>query len=248
MRGLADARVIVTGGSQGIGYAIAERFVEEGADVAIANRSRDEGEAAADELGCRYVRCDVADWSDVQRLVDETVDAFGGLDCIVNNAGIARTDDVQTMTLEDWRAVISINLGGVLHGCKAAMPHLLESADAGPSSIVNVASIYGLVGGPGATAYSASKGGVVNLTNQIAVDYASRGVRCNGICPGFVETPMTDDYLDSEEFYAFVIDETPMDRVAQPEEIAGIAAFLASDDASYVTGANVPVDGGWTAH
>lgn len=244
MRGLEDARVVVTGGSQGIGYAIADRFVEEGADVVIANRSRDEGEAAADELGCRYVQCDVADWDQVQALVDEAVDAFGGLDSIVNNAGIARTDDLETMSLEDWQAVIGVNLGGVMHGCKSAMPHLLESG----GSIVNVASIYGLVGGPGATAYSASKGGVVNLTNQIAVDYARRGVRCNAVCPGFVETPMTEDYLGSDEFYDFVIDETPMDRVAQPEEIAGLAAFLASDDASYITGATVPVDGGWTAH
>jgi meso-butanediol dehydrogenase/(S,S)-butanediol dehydrogenase/diacetyl reductase len=129
-----------------------------------------------------------------------------------------------------------------MHGSKAALPHLLESE----GCIINMGSIYGLLGGMGATAYSASKGGVVNLTQQIAVDYAPKGVRVNGICPGFVRTPMTEDLLETEDFYDYVKIHTPMDRAAQPEEIAGVAVFLASDDASYITGVNIPVDGGWT--
>jgi meso-butanediol dehydrogenase/(S,S)-butanediol dehydrogenase/diacetyl reductase len=131
-----------------------------------------------------------------------------------------------------------------MHGTKAALPHLED----GGGSIVNIASIYGLVGGKGAAAYSAAKGGVVNFTQQVAVDYADRGVRINSICPGFVETPMTEDVLEEEGFYSYVRDNTPMNRPAQPAEIAPLAVFLASDDASYVTGANIPVDGGWTAH
>jgi NAD(P)-dependent dehydrogenase (short-subunit alcohol dehydrogenase family) len=131
-----------------------------------------------------------------------------------------------------------------MHGSRAALPYLKRT----DGCIVNVASIYGLVAGPGSAAYSAAKGGVVNLTREMAVDYAGEGVRVNSICPGFVETPMTDDYLDQEQFYEFVRGQTPMGRVARPEEVAGIAMFLASDEASYITGANVPVDGGWTAH
>ena len=131
-----------------------------------------------------------------------------------------------------------------MYGARAALPYLKQT----DGCIINVVSIYGLVGGPRAAAYSAAKGGVVNLTREIAVDYASNGVRVNCICPGFVETPMTDEYLDQEQFYEFVHGQTPMGRVAQPEEIGGLAMFLASDEASYITGANIPLDGGWTAH
>lgn len=132
-----------------------------------------------------------------------------------------------------------INLNGVMHGTHAALPHLEETE----GSVINVASIYGLVGAPGATA----KGGIVNFTRSVAVDYAHEGVRVNCICPGFVETPMTAPNFEDDEFYEYVHGHTPMGRVAQPEEVAGLAMFLASDEASYITGANVPVDGGWTA-
>lgn len=128
--------------------------------------------------------------------------------------------------------------------CGRQIPHLKRSE----GCVVNVVSIYGLVGGPQAAAYSAAKGAVVNLTREVAVDYASEGIRVNAICPGFVETPMTDAAFEQEEFYEFVRGQTPMGRVARPEEIAGLAMFLASDESSYLTGAAIPVDGGWTAH
>ncbi|GGN94327.1 MULTISPECIES: SDR family NAD(P)-dependent oxidoreductase [Haloarcula] len=235
---------IVTGGSSGIGRAIADAYVDAGADVVIANRTASEGEAAADDLGCRFVQTDVSEYAQVESLVEATVDEFGGLDVMVNNAGIGSESTVTEMELDEWERVVSIDLDGVMYGTKTALPHLMESE----GSIVNIASIYGLVGGKGAAAYSAAKGGVVNFTQQVAVDYADDGVRVNSICPGFVETPMTKPLLETERFYNYVKGETPMNRPAQPAEIAPMAVFLASDHASYITGANIPIDGGWTAH
>ncbi|MDS0222268.1 SDR family oxidoreductase [Haloarcula sp. S1AR25-5A] len=183
-------------------------------------------------------------YEQAQHLVESTIDEDDRLDAIVNTAGIGRVGTVEDMTLKDWTDAIQIFLTGVMYGTRAALPYLKQT----DGCIINVASIYGLVGRPGAAAYSAAKGGVVNLTREIAVDYASDGVRANGICPGFVETSMTDEYLDQEQFYELLRGQTPMARVAQPEEIGGIAMFLASDEASYITGANIPVDGGWIAH
>jgi NAD(P)-dependent dehydrogenase (short-subunit alcohol dehydrogenase family) len=234
---------IVTGGSTGIGRATAETYLDRGATVVIANRSVDAGRATADALGCDFVPCDVADYEQVQALVETVVADHGRLDVMVNNAGIGRIGTVEDMSFEDWHDVLRINLSGVMHGTRAAMPHLTESE----GSVVSIASIYGLVAGPGATAYATAKGGIVNFTRSVAVDYAPRNVRVNSICPGFVETAMTDPAFDDDEFYEYVRGQTPMGRIAQPEEIAGLAAFLASDDASYITGANIPVDGGWTA-
>ncbi|ELY58714.1 SDR family NAD(P)-dependent oxidoreductase [Natronolimnohabitans innermongolicus] len=240
---LTEKTAIVTGGAVGIGRAVTERFLEEGATVVIADIDEDTGTTVADELGCQFERCDVREYEQVETVVETTVDEFGGLDIVVNNAGIGSETSVEEMELEEWKQVIETNLDGVMHGTKAAMPHLMESN----GCIINFGSIYGLVGGKGAASYSAAKGGVVNFTQQVAVDYADQGVRVNSICPGFVETPMTKDLLEDERFYNYLEQKTPMDRHGQPEEIAPMAAFLASDDASFITGANIPVDGGWTA-
>ena len=241
---MLDGKVaIVTGGSAGIGKAIAEAFVEQGASVVIASRGEERGIATAEELGCEFRQCDVREYDAVETLVDGVADDYGKLDVLVNDAGIGSISRLGEMSIEEWRNVLDTNLDGVMHGSKAALPHLLESE----GCIINVESIYGLRGGKGAAAYSAAKGGVVNFTQQVAVDYAPDGVRVNGICPGFVHTPMTDDVLEDERFYEFVRQRTPMERAAEPEEIAPLAVFLASDGASYITGANIPVDGGWTA-
>lgn len=240
---LENKVAIVTGGSTGIGKAIAAKYREHGAEVVIANRSVGTGETTATELDCEFIQCDVSDYEQVKALVAATVEEYGQLDVMVNNAGIARTGAVEEMSLDEWQQVLQVDLGGVMHGTRAALPHLIESE----GSIINIASIYGLVAGPQATAYATAKGGVVNFTRSVAVDYADRNVRVNSICPGFVETPMIDEQLDEREFYQYVRGQTPMGRVAQPEEIAGLAMFLASDEASYITGANIPVDGGWTA-
>jgi len=241
---LEGKTAIVTGGSSGIGNAIASAYVDAGADVVIANRTESEGTAVADELGCTYVQTDVREYEQVEALVEATVDEFGTLDVMVNNAGVASETTVEEMDLDEWTNVIRTDLDGVMHGTKAALPHLKET----DGCIVNTASIYGLVGGKGVASYSAAKGGVVNFTQQVAVDYADEGVRVNSICPGFVETSMTEALLETDRFYNYVRNNTPMNRPAQPEEIAPLAVFLASDSASYVTGANIPVDGGWTAH
>ncbi|ARS90998.1 SDR family NAD(P)-dependent oxidoreductase [Natrarchaeobaculum aegyptiacum] len=240
---LENQIAIVTGGAVGIGTAIAERFVEDGATVVIADIDEDAGSEVADEIGCTFAHCDVREYDQVESLVDGVVDDHGRLDVVVNNAGISSVTSVEEMDLEEWEAVLETNLDGVMHGTKAALPHLKET----DGCIINLGSIYGLVGGKGAASYSAAKGGVINFTQQVAIDYADQGVRVNSICPGFVETPMTEDLLEDERFYNFLEQKTPMDRHGQPEEIAPMAAFLASEEASYITGANIPIDGGWTA-
>jgi len=242
---MLDGKVaIVTGGTSGIGKAIVERYLEEGAEVVIADIDDDRGPETADTLDCTFAHCDVTAYEDVESVVDGVVDEYGHLDVLVNDAGIASETPLEEMEIDEWKRVLGVDLDGVMHCMKAALPHLEES----DGCIVNIASIYGLVGGKGAASYSAAKGGVVNLTQQVAIDYAERGVRVNSVCPGFVDTPMTDDLLDEDYFYNFVKQNTPMNRPAEPEEIAPVVAFLASEEASYMTGANVPVDGGWTAH
>jgi meso-butanediol dehydrogenase/(S,S)-butanediol dehydrogenase/diacetyl reductase len=242
---MLDSKVaVITGGSSGIGRATAVEFLAEGAEVVIADIDEDRGTEVAEELGCEFVRTDVSEYDQVEELVESTVEKHGRLDVMVNNAGIGSETSIEEMELEEWHRVVEVDLSGVMHGMKAALPHLDES----DGCIINTASIYGLVGGKGAASYSAAKGGVVNLTQQVAIDYADEGVRVNSVCPGFVDTPMTEELLKSERFYKFLEANTPMDRPAQPEEIAPVIAFLASEKASYMTGANVPVDGGWTAH
>lgn len=240
---LENKVAIVTGGSTGIGKATAAKYREYGAEVVIANRSADAGQETAEELGCTFTQCDVAEYDQVEALVEATVEKYGQLDVMVNNAGIGRVGTVEEMALDDWHDVMRINLNGVMHGTRAALPHLKESE----GSIINIASIYGLVAAPEATAYAAAKGGIINFTRSVAIDYAKENVRGNSICPGFVETPMTKPSFEDEAFYEYVHGQTPIGRVAQPEEIAGLAMFLASEEASYITGTNIPVDGGWTA-
>ena len=238
-----EKSVIVTGGSSGIGKAIVDRFLEEGADVAVLD-IQDEKRDEIEEKGGKYISCDVSDWQNVKNAVEEVVKDFGRLDVMVNNAGIGSVSGIREMDKDEWNKTIQVDLNGVMHGTKAAIPYL-ENTE---GTVINIASIYGLVGDVGSTAYNAAKGGVVNFTRSVADDTAEENVRVNSVCPGFVDTPMTEKVLEDEEFKEHVMTQTPMKRVAQPEEIAGVVTFLASEDASYITGVNLPVDGGWTSH
>jgi meso-butanediol dehydrogenase/(S,S)-butanediol dehydrogenase/diacetyl reductase len=235
---------IVTGGSSGIGKAVVERLSWEGAEVVIADVDEEKGMAVANEVGAEFMECDVSSFEDVDDVVERTVEMFGKLDIMVNNAGIGSVHGIEEMDIEEYRQTIEIDLDGVMYGCKAATSHLKETE----GCIINMASIYGLVGDVGSTAYNAAKGGVVNLTRSVADDLAQYNVRVNSVCPGFVDTPMTEDLKEDEEFMAHIENMTPLGRMADPEEIASVVTFLASDEASYVTGVNMPVDGGWTSH
>jgi NAD(P)-dependent dehydrogenase (short-subunit alcohol dehydrogenase family) len=241
---LEGKTAVVTGGTSGIGKAIAKEYVKQGAEVVVSGRTEQKGEEAAEEVGenCEFVRCDVREYDDVVGLVDTVVSEHGELDTVVNSAGVGSRGPIGEIDEETRQKILGTNLDGVMRGTKAALPHLKETE----GCVVNVSSIYGLVGGRYAAAYSAAKGGVVNFTRQVAYDYADEGVRANGVCPAFVRTPMTEKALERDSFREHVISNTPMGRVAEPEEVAPIAAFLASDGASYITGVNVPVDGGWT--
>ncbi len=237
---LQDKVALITGAGSGIGRAIALEFAREGAKVLVADLDEAAGRAVADELGAAggqasFQRCDVTNEDEVRATVQATVDAFGGLDIMVNNAGVAS---------EDWDTTLAVNLSGVYYGCK----HAAESMAArGGGVIINLASILGLVGIGGADPYVATKHGVVGLTRNFAIAFAGRGVRVNCINPGFIETPMTRSFTDTQAIRQQIEGQTPMGRWGRPEEVAKAALFLASDDSSYMTGAPLIVDGGWTA-
>jgi NAD(P)-dependent dehydrogenase (short-subunit alcohol dehydrogenase family) len=228
---------LITGGGSGIGREIALAFAREGAKVLIAEFDESSGNAVASEIGetARFQQCDVSKEADVEAAIKATVDAFGGLDIVVNNAGVGE---------QGWDRTIAINLSGVYYGCK----HGAEAmASRGGGVIINLASILGLVGIGFTDPYVAAKHGVVGLTKNFAITYARRGVRVNCINPGFIETPMTQLFRENPQLREQIEQQTPMGRMGTPEEIAKAALFLASDDSSFMTGAPLIVDGGWTA-
>jgi len=240
---LRDKTALITGAGSGIGRAIALEFAGEGAKVLVAELNEAAGQAVVDEIDAaggeaRLYGCDVTKEAEVQAAIQAAVNAFGRLDIMVNNAGVGRSD---------WDTTLAINLTGVYYGCK----HAAETMAAqGGGSIVNLASILGLVG-IGASEvdpYVAAKHGVVGLTRNFAITYASRGVRVNCLNPGFIETAMTSEISENAVMRPQIERQTPMGRWGRPEEVAKAALFLASDDSSFVTGAPLIVDGGWTAH
>lgn len=240
MARFAGKVVIVTGGASGIGAATAARFASEGAQVMIGDVK--EPVATGDDV--RFTPTDVTDAAQVEALIRATLDAWERIDVLVNNAGTGFLGSTTETAPADWDKVFAINTTSIFLACRAAIPHLAATK----GNIVNVASISGLGGDYSMAAYNASKGAVVNYTRSLAVDCAADGVRVNAICPGLVVTPMSEMAIarddDREHWFSLI----PMGRAAQPEEMAGVIAFLASEDASYVTGAIVPADGGSTAH
>lgn len=234
---LKDKVALITGGGSGIGRAMAHTFADEGAKVVIAELDEASGQKVADEIGdnAAYVHCDTSSEEDVQASLAMAEKRFGGLNVVVNNAGVSQ---------KDWDTTIAVNLSGVYYGCKYGAEKLAAS---GGGSVINLSSILGLVGIGAEDAYVAAKHGVVGLTKNFAIAFGQRGVRINCINPGWIETPMTATIREMEVMNTQVMTQTPLGRYGKPEEIAKAALFLASDDSSYMTGASLVVDGGWTA-
>ena len=243
---------LITGAAGGIGKVAAERFAGEGAKVMVADVTDDAGEATAASIRdaggeAAYVRADVSDPADAERMVASAVDRFGRLDVLYNNAGIMHAADESVLTTPEdvWDRTIDINLKGVFLGCRYGIPAMLES---GGGSIINVASFVALMGAAvPQIAYTASKGGVLAMTREIAVEFARRGIRANALCPGPIETPLTGQILDTPEKRNRRLVHIPVGRFGRAEEIAEAALFLASDESSLMTGAALVVDGGITA-
>ena len=245
--GLDGKVALITGGARGQGAAEARLFADLGARVAVSDVLEEEGRVVAKELGDAglWVPLDVTDEAAWEEGVAAVVERFGRLDVLINNAGVALFAPMVQTTLEDYRRVIDINQVGVFLGMKAAVPAMSQS---GGGSIVNISSIEGLIGTPGLIAYGASKFAVRGMTKVAALELAPYGIRVNSIHPGAIETPMLEDpVLVALDGVKILLDRTAMGRIGQSEEVARMAAFLASDASSYSTGAEFVVDGGLTA-
>ena len=257
MRGLKGKNVLVTGGTSGIGQAIAVRFAEYGANVAI-NYLRQPGEAADTEAkvqacvasvrqqGVRdvLVQGDVSQEDDVVRMFEDTVDQLGGLDVLVSNAGIQISSPSDELSAADFDKVIAVNLRGAFLSAREAIKRFLEQGT--PGVIVNVSSVHQLIPKPSYLGYSASKGGMQNLTRSLALEYAAKGIRVNSIGPGATITPINRAWVDDPVKREMVESHIPMARAGTADEMAGVTCFLASDDAAYITGQTIFVDGGLT--
>lgn len=249
---LTDTVAVVTGAAGGIGRQIALEFAEAGADVVVADVRREPrvDEPPTHEVireaggSAEYVRTDVSDAEDARSLVDQAVETFGDLDVLVNNAGLPRAGRLDEIDEADWQAVIDVNLTGVFQCSRFAIPVIRE----GPGGrIVNMASTLGLVGKPGGVAYCASKGGIVNLTRQLAIEYAPDGVTVNAICPGVIDAGMAGERLEDDDYREKVSAQTPLSYLGTAADVAQAARYLASDAGRFVTGHALVVDGGWTA-
>ncbi|TWO87381.1 dihydroanticapsin 7-dehydrogenase [Bacillus velezensis] len=250
---LTDKTVLITGGASGIGYAAVQAFLNQQANVVVADIDEAQGEAMIrkennDRL--HFVRTDITDEPACQNAIRSAVDKFGGLDVLINNAGIEIVAPIHEMELSDWNKVLNVNLTGMFLMSKHALKYMLKS---GKGNIINTCSVGGVVAWPDIPAYNASKGGVLQLTRSMAVDYAKHNIRVNCVCPGIIDTPLNEkSFLENNEGTLEEIKKekakvNPLLRLGKPEEIANVMLFLASDLSSYMNGSAITADGGYTA-
>ena len=241
---LQNKVAIITGGASGIGAATAKLFVQEGAKVVLVDLNEEKGKAFEAKLKeqnaeALFVKANITSEEEVQNIFKETIAAFGKVDVVFNNAGIGRVTPTEELEYTEWRNTVNVDLDGVFLVAREAIREMLKS---GGGTIVNTASMYGWVGSPGSAAYNAAKGGVINLTRSLALEYATRNIRINALAPGFIDTPIIPE--ESKEVLKTM---TPMQRLGQADEMAKAVLFMASDDSSFMTGNVLTVDGGYTA-
>ncbi|WP_019394225.1 SDR family NAD(P)-dependent oxidoreductase [Priestia filamentosa] len=241
---LQDKVAVITGGASGIGAATARLFVSEGAKVVLVDLNEEKGKAFEEELKAfnaeaLFIKTDITSEEEVENLFKKTVETFGKVDIVFNNAGIGRVHPSHDLEYSEWRKTVNVDLDGVFLVARGAIREMLQT---GGGAIVNTASMYGWVGSPGSAAYNAAKGGVINLTRSLALEYAEKNIRVNALCPGFIDTPIIP-----EEDKQVLAATTPLKRLGKSEEMAKAVLFMASDDSSFMTGNSLTVDGGYTA-
>lgn len=242
---------LVTGGSAGIGLSVAESLCQAGASVAIVGRRKDALEDAKRHIAKRYpnaeifaVSADASKVEDIRKMVNQVIQRFGRIDILVNNAGTNVLNEAFDVTEAEWDRIMNVNVKGLFFCCQEVGKHMAKQ---GGGKVINMASQMGLVGLYKRAAYCTSKGGVVQLTKVLGIEWAPYNIQVNAIAPTFVKTPLTRPMLENKEFYEEVIRRIPMGKLAQPEDVAGAVLYLASDLSNFVTGHTLPVDGGWVA-